>query len=85
MEYSKFKEIFNKSIFEKSKIDLLEKVAKSPERYVGIFRPTKPKAKIIQNLSQSHEIRFGDAFEKLIEEYFRSKGWEILNKKFVAQ
>ena len=82
MEYSKFKQIFNSTIFEKSKPDLLEKVAKYPERYVGLFRPSRPKAKIIQNLLQSHEIRFGDAFETLIEEYLREAGFTILDKKF---
>lgn len=50
MEYEKFKNILNKQIFDNSKIDLLEKIAKSPDRYVGLFRPTKPKAKILQNL-----------------------------------
>jgi len=66
MEYKKFKQIFNETIFEKSKADLLEKIANSPTRYIGLFRPTKPKAKILQNLLQSHEIRFGDAFEHFI-------------------
>lgn len=66
--------------FEKSKADLLEKIASLPSRYIGLFRPTKPKAKILQNLLQSHEIRFGDAFERVIEEYFRLKGCEIFNE-----
>jgi len=82
MEYDKFKQIFNTTIFEKSKPDLLEKVAKYPERYVGLFRPSKPRAKIIQNLLQSHEIRFGDAFETLIEEYLKEAGFVLLDKKF---
>lgn len=82
MEYNKFKQIFTTTIFEKSKPDLLGKVAKYPERYVGLFRPSRPKAKIIQNLLQSHEIRFGDAFETLIEEYLREAGFTILDNKF---
>jgi hypothetical protein len=82
MSYNLFKQIFNEAIFEKSKADLLEKMASSPSRYIGLFRPTKPKAKILQNLLQSHEIRFGDAFERIIEEYFRLKGCEILPKRF---
>jgi hypothetical protein len=61
---------------------LLEKIADSPHRYVGLFRPTKPKAKILQNLLQSHEIRFGDAFETAIERYLEIKGCELLPKKF---
>jgi len=62
---------------------LIEKIAKYPNRYIGLFRPTKPKAKILQNLLQSHEIRFGDAFEEAIEEYFKEFGYQILEKKFV--
>lgn len=83
MKYEKFKNIFNETIFEESKALLIEKIAKYPNRYIGLFRPTKPKAKILQNLLQSHEIRFGDAFEEVIEEYFREFGYKILEKKIV--
>jgi Holliday junction resolvase-like predicted endonuclease len=82
MDYKKFEHIFNKTIFEKSKPDLIRKIATYPERYAGLFRPTKPKAKIIQNLLQSHEIRFGDAFETLIEKYLQENDFNILNKRF---
>lgn len=82
MDYNQFKYIFNEKIFEKSKADLLEKISKYPARYIGLFRPSKPKAKILQNLLQSHEIRFGDAFETLIESYLRIKGLSILQSKF---
>lgn len=43
MDYIIFKNIFNSTIFESSKKDLLEKVARYPNRYIGLFRPTKPK------------------------------------------
>lgn len=82
MKYEDFKKIFNETIFEESKIKLLENIAKYPNRYIGLFRPTKPKAKILQNLLQSHEIRFGDAFEEAIEKYVSEFGYELLNKKF---
>ena len=82
MDYTKFKTIFNEVIFERSKADLITKVAKYPQRYIGLFRPTKPKAKLLQNLLQSHEIRFGDAFEKLIEEYLKELDYEVLDKTF---
>ena len=81
MNYKEFENIFNKTIFEKSKADLIRKIANYPERYVGLFRPTKPQTKIVQNLSQSHEIRFGDAFEILIEKCLEKKGYSILDKK----
>lgn len=83
MAYSQFKQILNQTIFEKSKADLLEKIASSPSRYIGLFRPTKPKAKILQNLLQSHEIRFGDALELVIEEYLKLKGCKVLEKRFI--
>jgi len=81
MEYKLFQSILNKQIFESSKRDLLEKIAKYPERYIGLFRPTKPKAKILQNLLQSNEIRFGDALEILFEKYFEQLGFTNLPKK----
>jgi Mg2+ and Co2+ transporter CorA len=81
MEYKNFHDVLNKQIFESSKRDLLEKIAKYPERYIGLFRPTKPKAKILQNLLQSNEIRFGDALEILFEKYFVQFGFTNLPKK----
>jgi len=80
ISYQEFKNIFDNKIFAKSKADLLDKVTKNPDRYVGIFRPTKPQAKLLQNLLQSNEIRFGDAFEDVIEKYFESEGWHVLPK-----
>ncbi|MDD3436407.1 MAG: hypothetical protein PHC64_04555 [Candidatus Gastranaerophilales bacterium] len=76
-----FSEYFNMKIFESSKSELLQKISQYPDRYTGIFRPTKPKMKIIQNLTQSHEIKFGDAIEYIMERYFETKGFEILEKQ----
>jgi len=84
IEYKQFKDILNRQIFEESKAKLMENIAKSPSRYIGLFRPTKPKAKILQNLLQSHEIRFGNAFEVLIEEYLKILNYTILEKHFIA-
>ena len=82
MKYEEFEKTLNDKIFGKSKADLIEKLARYPERYIGLFRPTKPHAKIIQNLTQSNEIRFGDAFEILIEKYLVENGYKVLNKRF---
>ena len=81
MEYNFFRDILNRQIFESSKRDLLEKIAKYPERYIGLFRPTKPKAKLFQNLLQSNEIRFGDALEIIFEKYFVQLGFTNLQKR----
>lgn len=73
---------FNKKIFEDSRLNLITKLAKSPERYTGIFRSTLPKDKLIQNVSQSHEINFGDAMEILIEDIFCLYEYKPLDKKY---
>lgn len=84
MDYQNFKVIFNSVIFDKSKIDLIKRIAESPDRYLGLFRPTTPKAKILQNILQSNEIRFGDAFETLIENYVPEMGYLNLEKDFIT-
>lgn len=81
LNYDEIKTIFNSKIFENSKTDLLTKLADTPNRYIGIFRPTKPKTKIIQNITQSHEIKFGDAFELLIRKCFEHFGYKSLERK----
>ena len=83
LPYQYFVDVFNRKLFEDSYSDLLKKIAQNPERYIGLFRPTKPRTKLIQNITQSHEIRFGDALETIFEEYFRSTGFEVLQKRFV--
>jgi len=85
MDYKKFCSILNKHIFEGEKRELLKNIAERPERFIGLFRPTKPGAKILQNILQSHEIRFGDAFEELIGEILRELGFSILNKSIVGE
>jgi len=85
MDYKKFCSILNKHIFEGEKRELLKNIAEKPERFIGLFRPTKPGAKILQYILQSHEIRFGDAFEELIEEILRELGFSILNKSIVGE
>ncbi len=84
MEYKDAIAILNRHIFEGDKRSLLEKIAKNPERYIGLFRPTKPRAKLFQNLLQSHEIRFGDAMESLIEAMLSAVGFSILPNSIVS-
>jgi len=80
MNYDQFTTILNRHIFEEEKRDLLKKLAERPERFMGLFRPTKPGAKILQHLLQSHEIRFGDAIEELITEIIADLGYRNLPK-----
>ena len=81
MEYKDFSKNFSDIVFGKTKANLIKNIASYPERYVGLFRPTKPKAKMVQNLTQSNEIKFGDAFELIVEKYFIENGYEVLNKR----
>jgi len=85
MDYKKFCSILNKHIFEGEKRELLKNITERPERFIGLFRPTKPGAKILQHILQSHEIRFGDAFEELIGEILKELGFSILNKSIVGE
>ncbi|MCY4162114.1 MAG: hypothetical protein OXE77_09660 [Flavobacteriaceae bacterium] len=80
LDYERVSKIFNDKIFEDNKKKLLENLSKSPEVYLGLFRPTKPHTKLIQNITQSHEIRFGDAFEIYIRELFKAKGYEEIDR-----
>lgn len=80
LNYDEVKLVFNQKIFENSRIDLIEKLSKYPSRYIGLFRPTKPYTKIIQNITQSHEIKFGDAFEILIRLCFEKSGYKSLDR-----
>jgi len=85
MNYEKFCTILNKHIFEGEKKELLRRIAVNPERFIGLFRPTKPGAKVLQHLLQSHEIRMGGALEEVIEEILRSLGFKMLSKSMVNE
>jgi hypothetical protein len=80
MNYEKFCRILNKHIFEGEKKELLRKIADRPERFIGLFRPTKPGAKVLQHLLQSHEIRFGDAIEEILTAFLDYWGFTTLEK-----
>jgi len=79
VNYQKVSQILNAHIFDGDKSSLIQKVAEYPERYIGLFRPTKPRAKLIQNLLQSHEIRFGDAMESLLREMLKEMGYQVFS------
>jgi hypothetical protein len=85
MDYELFTKILNKHIFEDNRIKLFEKIANSPERFLGLFRPSKPYTKILQHLLQSAEILMGDAFEEIIEEIFKGCGYQVLHNKILTE
>lgn len=61
-------------------VELLKTVIKSPHRYTGIFRLTNAKTKLIQNVTQSREIKFGDFMEEIVTEYIALMGYHNLDK-----
>ena len=83
MNYERFCSVLDAHIFGDEKRELVKKIANNPERFIGLFRPTKPTGKILQHILQSHEIRFGDAMEELIEHILVDLGYTMLPKKLV--
>lgn len=60
--------------------ELLVTVVKNPNRYTGIFRLSNAKTKLIQNVTQSREIKFGDFMEEIVTDYISAMGYRNLNK-----
>lgn len=62
-------------------LELLETVIKNPNRYCGLFRLSNAKTKLIQNVTQSKEIKFGDFMEDIVTDYISKLGYENKNKE----
>jgi hypothetical protein len=82
MDQNDIIEILNRHVFSEEKAALLEAMAKRPDRFVGIFRSTTPRLKLLQNVLQSREIRFGDALEEIISKLILAMGFVGLEKRF---
>lgn len=81
MTYEDFKNSLNSRIFgDDLNYEILETVLKNPKRYIGLFRITNAKTKLIQNLTQSCEIKFGDFLEEILTNYIAEMRYENLNK-----
>jgi hypothetical protein len=72
--------VLNRHVFDEERAYLIKNIAENPYRFVGIFRSTPPKLKLIQNILQSREIRFGDALEEIIENLLKNMGYKMLEK-----
>lgn len=62
-------------------LSLLETVINNPTRYCGLFRLSNAKTKLIQNVTQSKEIKFGDLIEELTTEYISRLGYTNFDKR----
>ena len=77
-------DILNGHVFNNAKSDLVSSVSDNPDRFIGIFRSTTPRLKLVQNILQSREIRFGDALEKVMQQLFLEIGLVPLAKSFLS-
>lgn len=59
---------------------LLKTVIENPTRYCGLFRLSNAKTKLIQNVTQSTEIKFGDMIEDMVTEYLKKLGFTNFEK-----
>ncbi len=82
ISYEQFVEKMNEKIKSDDSFlyELLVTVIKNPNRYAGIFRLSNAKTKLLQNATQSREIKFGDFMEDIITEYIGLMGYENLDK-----
>lgn len=83
MDFDSFKRIFESKIYEGTRSGLVLSIADRPERFVGVFRSTPVKEKVAQFVSQSREIKFGDAFEELIGKLLEENDFLALPKTLV--
>lgn len=77
ISYKDFKEKLDQKIKigEDFNLELLETVITNPRRYCGLFRLSNAKTKLIQNVTQSKEIKFGDFIEDLSTDYIEKIGY----------
>jgi len=83
--YEVFSQILDRHLQEEQTERILEALADSPQRFTGIFRPSTPREKLIQYVVQSREIRFGDAFEEIIDTILRESGYTPLSKTLKSE
>lgn len=83
MDYEKFKKYKSTRLIEGEAFydKLINNIIEFPERYVGIYRSSNAKTKLIQNVTQSNEIKFGDFLEEIVTEYISILGYDNLDKQ----
>src|SRR5947207_9299832 len=84
MDQGKIFDILNRHVFNEDKAALIQTIANNPDRFVGVFRSTTPRLKLLQNLLQSREIRFGDALEEVISVMLAEIGFINLPNSILA-
>lgn len=82
LSYQNVKEILDKLVIIKSWVDFIKQISNEELKESYFYNYKILKTKLIQNITQSHEIRFGDALEFLFEKYFEAKGFTLYPKRF---
>ncbi|WP_027062894.1 HpyAIV family type II restriction enzyme [Mesoplasma seiffertii] len=83
MKYIEVEDIINKEVFGNSfSIETIVDIAKNYKRFFSEYRIVSFKNKLIQNKTQSIEIKFGYAMEKIVEFFLIENGFEKINNKF---
>lgn len=82
ISYEEFKKKLNTKIVNGEELytQLLKTVIDNPTRYTGVFRVSSAKTKLIQNVTQSREIKFGDFMEDIVTEYIGLLGYHNMTK-----
>lgn len=75
MDYQSFRDTLNEILLGHERVKLFERMSQNPERFIGLFRPSVPKQKLLQNILQHREIRFGDAMEKVFRKWLDEYGY----------
>jgi hypothetical protein len=81
LNYEQFVATLNHHIFQSEREKLLRKLVNEPERFLGLFRPSKPKGKLFQHLLQAREIGFGDALEEIVARWLEHYGYQRLGNR----
>jgi len=86
IKYEEFIELLKQKIpvGDELYLALLKKIIENPERYCGLFRLSNVKNKLIQNLTQSNEIKLGDFLEDNLTICIERKGYKNLPKSLKA-
>ncbi|UUM19689.1 MULTISPECIES: HpyAIV family type II restriction enzyme [unclassified Mycoplasma] len=62
---------------------LLIKIINNPTRFSGLFRLSNARQKLLQNITQSNEIKFGDILEEITTKYIQKLGYTIFDKQLI--
>lgn len=86
ISYEDFQNKLNKKLSNNIALyyELLIKIINNPYRFIGNFRITNPKTKLIQYVTQSREILFGNFMEDIVSQYLTLMGFTPMNK-YVGQ